>query len=163
MRTARRIGGIGALNAARGVRVVAALEAAKGGAVLLAGFGLLGVVDEGAAQAADALVAHLHLNPAKGIPRIFLAALSEVSNRDLQWLALGAVVYAVLRLAEAFGLWRGRAWAAWLSVASGAIYVPFELYELAHGVTTLRVATLLVNLGVVVYMLHALGVLRRGR
>jgi len=140
----------------RGVRAIALLEAAKGTTVLLAGFGLLVAFDHGAASGIDALVAHLHLNPAKQAPRIFLELLNDASNRDLQWLATGAAVYALLRLAEAFGLWHGRAWAEWLAVASGAIYVPFELYELARGVTPLRIAMLLVNLGVVAYMAFTL-------
>lgn len=135
-----------------GIRAVALFEALKGVTVLLAGFGVLVAFDHGAATTLDALVGHLHLNPAKGAPRIFVEWLDDVSNRDLQWLAAGAAVYASLRLAEAVGLWRGRAWAEWLAVASGAIYLPLELYELAHGVTALRIATLLANLGIVAYM-----------
>lgn len=139
-----------------GVRAVALFEAAKGAAVLLAGFGVLVAVDHGAVARLDALVHHLHLNPAKDAPRVFLALLDDASNRKLQALAAGAFAYASLRLAEAFGLWHGRAWAAWLAIASGAIYVPFELYELAAGATPLRLAMLLVNLVIVAYMALAL-------
>lgn len=140
----------------RGLRVVAMFEAAKGAVVLLAGFGVLLALDHGVAPFADALVRHMHLNPAKEAPRIFLALLNDVSNRELQALAAGALAYAALRLAEAVGLWRARPWAEWLSVVSGALYVPFELYELSHGVTPLRLCMLLLNLGVVAYMALAL-------
>lgn len=145
----------------RGLRVVAALEGSKGLIVLLAGFGVLAIVDDGAARFADALVQHMHLNPAKGIPRIFVAAMSDTSNRELRLLALGAITYSVLRLVEAFGLWRARAWAEWLSIASGAIYIPFELYELANGVTLLKVGMLALNAGIVVYMLQTVRQSRR--
>ncbi len=147
----------------RGLRVVAMFEAAKGMLVLLAGFGVLVIVNHGTAQMADALVLHLHLNPAKGVPRVFVELMNDTSNRQLQALAAGALAYAVLRLAEAFGLWRARAWAEWLSVVSGTIYVPFELYELSRGVTMLRLGMLLVNLGIVAYMLFALWRARQTR
>lgn len=35
---------------------------------------------------------------------------------------------------------------------SGRVYVPFELYELAKGVTALKVATLVIILIIVAYM-----------
>ncbi len=128
------------------------LEASKGLVVLLAGFGLFVGVDRGAAHFAEELVRHMHLNPAKGVPRIFIDLMSDTSNRRLQWLAFGALVYASLRLIEAFGLWRGRSWAEWLAVASGGIYIPFELAELASGVTLFRLGMLALNVGVVAYM-----------
>lgn len=147
----------------RGLRVVAVLEAAKGVVVLLAGFGVLVFIDHGTAQMVDALVEHLHLNPANGVPRVFVELINNASNRQLQGLAAGALANAVLRLAEAFGLWHARAWAEWLSVVSGAIYVPFELYGLSHGVTSLRVGMLALNLGVVGYMVLALRRTRQTR
>lgn len=146
-----------------GLRLVALFEAAKGGVVLLAGFGVLLAVDHGVAQTVDALVRHLHLNPAKNVPRVFVDLMNNVTDRQLQALAAGALAYAVLRLAEAVGLWRARAWAEWLSVASGAIYLPFEVYELARGVTMLRVAMLAANLAVVAYMIYVLRAQRSGR
>lgn len=145
----------------RGLRAVALFEAAKGAAVLLAGFGVLFVVDHGSVAALDALVGHLHLNPAKHAPRIFLELLGDTSNRDLQGLAAGALAYAALRLTEAFGLWHGRAWAAWIAIASGLVYVPFEIAGLAHGANALKVALLVANLAIVAYMVAVLRAQRR--
>lgn len=146
-----------------GLRLVALFEAAKGSVVLLAGFGVLLAVDHGVAQTVDALVRHLHLNPAKNVPRVFVDLMNNVTDRELQALAAGALAYAVLRLAEAVGLWRARPWAEWLSVASGAIYLPFEVYEVARGVTLLRIAMLAANLAVVAYMICVLRAQRAGR
>ncbi|UUZ68137.1 DUF2127 domain-containing protein [Polaromonas sp. P2-4] len=57
-----------------GVRAVAALEAAKGILVLLAGFGLLSLIHHNAQQLAAQVLGHLHLNPANRYPRIFIDA-----------------------------------------------------------------------------------------
>jgi uncharacterized membrane protein (DUF2068 family) len=67
-----------------------------------------------------------------------------------------AAAYAFVRLIEAYGLWRNRTWAKWVAALSGGIYVPFELYELYLGVSWLKLAALLINVAVVVYMGHSL-------
>ncbi|MDF9392668.1 MULTISPECIES: DUF2127 domain-containing protein [Methylococcus] len=144
-----------------GVRVVAALEAAKGFVVLLAGFGVIGLVHRGLEPVADELVRHTHLNLASRYPRIFLDLLENLSDQRLRGLAALAFGYAALRFIEAYGLWRERRWAEWFGVACGGIYVPFELYELAEGVSWLKLSTLAINLAVVGYLGYALWLSRR--
>jgi uncharacterized membrane protein (DUF2068 family) len=58
-------------------------------------------------------------------------------------------------------LWRQRRWAEWLAVISGAIYIPFEVYELLERVSWLSLAALLVNVFIVGIMMNAL--IRRHR
>lgn len=144
-----------------GLRAVAVFEAAKGALVLAAGFGLLSLIHRNVQDFAGQLVAHLHLNPAKGYPRIFLDAVAGVSDARLWMLAALALAYAVVRWIEAYGLWRGRRWAEWFAAASGAIYVPAELYELAHGPDSMKVLLLTVNVCIVAYMILVLAKTRR--
>jgi uncharacterized membrane protein (DUF2068 family) len=73
------------------------------------------------------------------------------------------VAYAVVRWIEAYGLWRARRWAEWFAVLSGAIYVPAELYGLVHHVSPLKVLLLILNVGIVAYMLYILWRLERDR
>jgi len=63
----------------RGLRVVAVFEGAKGGLVLVTGFGLLAFLDRGLHNAAEEIVRHLHLNPARDYPRIFLDAAANMA------------------------------------------------------------------------------------
>lgn len=140
----------------RGVRLVALLEAAKGAVVLVAGFGILEALHVGAARLFDELARHMHLNLAKGTPRIFAELAADTSDQQLQLLAAAAFAYVAVRAVEAYGLWRRRRWAEWFAVASGAIYVPFELYELAQGASVLKVFTLFANLALVAYMASVL-------
>ncbi|MCB1910132.1 MAG: DUF2127 domain-containing protein [Rhodocyclaceae bacterium] len=144
----------------RAIRAVAAIEALKGAVVLLAASGLLSLVHRDLHAMAAALVAHAHLNPAAHYPRIFVDAASHLDSANLRWLALGAAVYALLRLAEAWGLYRERGWAELLAAASGALYVPVELFELVRRPGWLGVALLTVNLAVVAVMLRALAARR---
>ena len=143
------------------LRIVAVFEFAKGALVLIAGLGLLAFVHRDIEDVVEELLLHLHLNPASHIPGIFVALAKRVASMDLWLLAIGAALYAAVRIAEGYGLWNDREWAEWLGGASGLIYVPFELYALTKGVTPVKLATLGFNLLVVAVLADAL--LRRRR
>jgi uncharacterized membrane protein (DUF2068 family) len=143
------------------LRVVAMFEFAKGALVLVAGLGLLVFVHRDIRDVVEELLEHLHLDPASRVPEIFVALAERVTSMDLWLLAIGATVYAAVRIAEGFGLWFDREWAEWLGVASGLIYVPFEIYALAKGITPLKLATLGINLLVVAVLSDALWRRRR--
>jgi len=144
-----------------GVRLVAAVEAAKGFLVLAAGAGLFTLMHRDVEEIAEHIVRVFHLNPASRTPRIFLDLAEHATSTRLQLLALGAVAYATLHLVEAYGLWRERRWAEWLTIAAGGIYIPFELYELSKGVTWAKTGLLAVNLAIVAYLARVLWRTRR--
>jgi uncharacterized membrane protein (DUF2068 family) len=145
------------------LRVVAVFEFAKGALVLAAGAGLLAFMHRDIRDVVTELLLHLHLNPASRIPGIFVALAERATSMDLWLLALGAALYASVRIAEGYGLWFDREWAQWLGALSGALYVPLELYALREGVTPLKLATLGVNLFVVAVLSDALRRRRRYR
>jgi uncharacterized membrane protein (DUF2068 family) len=66
-----------------------------------------------------------------------------------------------VRLVEAYGLYRERAWAEVLAALSGGIYIPFELTELVHRPTGLAALLLALNIAIVAFMLHALNARRK--
>jgi uncharacterized membrane protein (DUF2068 family) len=145
----------------RGLYVVALFEGAKGVVVLLAGFGLLSFIHKDLHGAAVRLVEHAHLNPASHYPRIFLDLTERITDARLWSLALAAATYAVVRLIEAVGLWLRKSWAEWFAILTGVLYIPIEIFEVARSVTWPRVTILVVNLGVVGYLLLILK--RNGR
>jgi uncharacterized membrane protein (DUF2068 family) len=144
-----------------GVRAVAALEAAKGVLVLAAGLGLLSLLHRDVQDVGERIVHHFHLDPAKHYPNIFLKAAENLTDARIVLLAAGAAAYALVRLVEAYGLWRGRRWAEWLSALSGAFYIPFEIGHLRHHPTWLSWGALVVNVLVVLLMCAALWRSRR--
>jgi uncharacterized membrane protein (DUF2068 family) len=144
------------MRLASGVRAVAILEAAKGLLVIAAGFALLTLVHGNAQRIAEELVHHLHLNPAKGTPRVFIELAGNLFDRRLWLPAALAGAYCAMRFIEAYGLWRARRWAEWFAAASGGVYIPFEIYELLRGVSWLKLGTLAVNVVVVAYMAYVL-------
>ena len=137
------------------LRAVASLELAKGMVVLLLGFGAVSLVHKDAWDVAETLLHFLHVNPDHHhYAQVFLNLADNVTDAKLWAMAAGAAAYSVVRFVEAYGLWRERTWAEWFALISGALYVPFEAYELVHRPTSIRLAVLLINLGIVFYMLY---------
>lgn len=136
--------------------VVAAIEAAKGTIVLLAGFGLLGLLHKDLHALSGDIVAHLHMDPARKYPHIFIDLMSSLNDRRL-WLMSGmALLYSTIRFAEAYGLWKQKTWAEWLALVGGCIYLPFEVYEVFKKPSLIHVSALVVNLVIVLLMAKVL-------
>ncbi len=139
-----------------GLRTVALFEAGKGLLVLAAGSGLLLLVNRDAEAIAERLLEHLHLNPAHHYPQIFLQIATRATPGWLRLIALGALIYSVIRLTEAVGLWHAKRWAEWLGVVTGLVYVPFEVLALVRRVSIGPAVALVANIGIVVYLGWAL-------
>jgi uncharacterized membrane protein (DUF2068 family) len=144
------------MPAASSLRAVALFEAAKGLLALVAGSGVLLLLHHDVRTLALRLVEHAHLNPAAHYPHLFLDAVARVQDMRLWLLVAGVLAYAAIRFAEAYGLWRGRAWAELLAALSGGIYLPLEVLEMVRRPGWLSAAMLALNLAVVALMLRNL-------
>ena len=134
------------------IRAVAVFEASKGVLVVLAGLGVLSW-HRGLQRAVDVVIGHLHLNPAKHHPHVFEVVARDASSH-MVLLTVGAATYVLGRFIEAYGLWGGRRWAVWLAASTAAIYLPFELVELARRPNSVAVVALVINLVIIIYLLR---------
>jgi len=71
--------------------------------------------------------------------------------------AVAAVVsaYAALEATEMMGLWFTKRWAEYLTFVATAVLIPLEVYEIAGGVSALKVVTLVINVAIAAYLLWA--------
>ena len=60
--------------------------------------------------------------------------------------------YALLQLAEGIGLWSLKRWGEYVAAVGTSVFLPLEVYELTKEITWLKVGALVVNLGLVVYL-----------
>ena len=146
---------------AEALRAIAIFEALKGAAVIVAGFGLLGLLHRDVLHIATELVDFLHLSHEGRYGHFFLAAAERLGDAHLMTIAAGAVLYVVVRFVEAYGLWFGRRWAEWFAAASGAIYIPFEVRHLRPGHLAIPLAALTLNIAIIAFMLYSLYAKRR--
>jgi uncharacterized membrane protein (DUF2068 family) len=138
----------------RALRAIASVEFVKGLVVLLAGFGVLSLVHRDAWDVAESFLEWLHISPDAHYAQVFLNLANQVTDTKLWFVAIGALAYSSLRFVEAYGLWKELAWAEWLALVSGAIYLPFEIFELARRPDWIRLVIFLVNLAVVLYIAY---------
>ena len=135
-----------------GLRSIATFEAIKGALVLAVGFGVWRLRHRDIDDVVDRIVSFFHLNPEGHLSNIFSKAAEHLTEKTLLLVALGALVYSIIRFAEAYGLWHARPWAEWFALISGTIYVPFEIHALMHHPNPIKWAILLINIGIILYM-----------
>ncbi len=80
---------------------MALIEGTKGMLVLAAGLGLFALAHRDLQSMAEQLVRHLHLNPARHLPRIFLHLAANLSDRRLWLFASAAIIYSTISFVEA--------------------------------------------------------------
>jgi uncharacterized membrane protein (DUF2068 family) len=151
----------GKINIVKGIRIIALFEACKGIIILLAGFALLKLVHGELQLVADNVVRHLHMNPARHYPHIFLDAVAGISDSKIKYLALFAFLYSVVRFIEAYGLWHFKTWAEWFAILSGGIYIPVELFGLFRHATFIKGSIFIINLFIVLYLIYVRVLIRK--
>ncbi|RPF36368.1 DUF2127 domain-containing protein [Streptomyces sp. TLI_185] len=73
-------------------------------------------------------------------------------HSTLVLVAVLLLVYALIELVEAVGLWYAKRWAEYLTVVATAAFLPLEIYELTEHVSYLKIATLVLNILAVLYI-----------
>jgi uncharacterized membrane protein (DUF2068 family) len=139
------------------LRAVASLELFKGLVVLLAAVGVLLLVRrEDPWDIADSLLRLVHISPDHHFAQVFLDWADSLTEAKIWTIAAVAVSYSFLRFVEAYGLWYAKAWAEWIALISGTVYLPFEIYKVAYRPSLFHIAVLLINVAVVLYMVYEL-------
>jgi uncharacterized membrane protein (DUF2068 family) len=141
----------------RVLRAVATFELTKGLIVLFAACGIVLVMHRADPwDIADGLLRLLHISPDHHFAQVFLDWADSLTDAKLWTVAGVASAYSLLRFIEAYGLWYARAWAEWIALISGTLYLPFEIYKLIHRPSPFHIGVLLTNLAVVLYMAYVL-------
>ncbi len=135
---------------------IAVFEAVKGVAAIAASLGLLSLAHKDVRRIAYALIGHFHLDPEAHYPQLLIETANWIATSNFYSLLAVAVLYAVIRLVEAYGLWKDRAWAEWLAALSGSLYLPLEVNHLIAHTTTINACVLIGNLAVVIFMVFRL-------
>ena len=138
----------------RALHAIALFEAIKGFAALIASIGLLRLLhgDNDIRSLTLALLWRFHLDPSTAYPELLLHYADMLSAIDLRSAAPIAAAYIIIRLAEAYGLWKEKTWAEWLAALSGALYIPLEIAHLVHRTTLINATVLIANVGIVCFM-----------
>ena len=139
-----------------GLAVIAVFKVVKGLLLLLVGLGLLKLVHAEIATLFSLLIEALHLNADSRIIHALVLKVDALQPHSVLVAGLVSLGYAGLLLLEGVGLWLERSWAAYLTVISTSLLLPFGLYEVIDRVTILRAGLLILNLVIVLYLIRQL-------
>src|SRR6516162_9358530 len=134
------------------LRLIAFFKLLKATLLVAAGIGALGLLNPHTAKAitgwATALAADRHYHLLDSL----VSYVVDVDERTLRLLSIGSFLYAMLFYTEGFGLFLDKLWAEYLTIATTAGLVPFELFELSRRITPLKIQVLVANLLIVAYL-----------
>ena len=139
-----------------GLTVIAVFKVMKGLLLLFLGLGLLKLVHAEIATLFSLLIEALHLNADSRLIHALVLKVDALQPHTLLLAGLVSLGYAGMFLVEGIGLWLELTWAAYLTVVSTSLLLPFELYEVIEQVSMLRVGVLLLNLVIVFYLVSQL-------
>ena len=139
-----------------GLAVIAVFKVVKGLLLLLVGLGLLKLVHAEIATLFSLLIEALHLNADSRLIHVLVLKVDALQPNSVLLAGLVSLGYAGMLLVEGIGLWLEFAWAAYLTVVSTSLLLPFELYEVIEQVSILRIGVLLLNLVIVLYLISQL-------
>jgi len=125
------------------------------------GFGALRLVGKDVGDITGQIVSALRFNPESRLINFVLDQASLLNDPMLRRIGLVAFCYAGLSLAEGIGLYLEKAWGEFLTLFITASFLPWEVFEVSRRVTWVRIALLIVNTLVFVYLLKVVAVRRK--
>ena len=139
-----------------GLAVIAVFKVVKGLLLFLLGLGLLKLMHAEIATLFSLLIEVLHLNADSRFIHTLVLKVDALQPNSVLLAGLISLGYAGMLLVEGIGLWMELTWAAYLTVVSTGLLLPFEIYEVVEQVSMLRIGVLLLNLVIVVYLISQL-------
>jgi uncharacterized membrane protein (DUF2068 family) len=136
------------------LRTIAAFKFVKALLLVMAGAGVLHLVHQDVASLAERMVETFHMDPGNPYISHALSRVANLTPKQLHGIGIVAFIYAGLFLLEGIGLWSLKRWGEWLTVVITGSLLPVEIYESLHRPTVLRVAVLLMNAAIVVYLVR---------
>jgi uncharacterized membrane protein (DUF2068 family) len=142
---------------------IGVLKLLKATLLVAVGLGAFRLVHEDAERIVREWVREMRVDPDNHLIHEVLVKLSAVTPNQLQALAAGTFIYAALFLVEGVGLVLRKRWAEYLTVVVTSLLIPLEVYELLQRFTVVRLAVLVVNVAIVVYLIVRLRMTRKTR
>ena len=139
-----------------GFWVIGTYKLVKAFLLLAAGFFFLYLARAGVSSGLEHVVAWLRINPADHCVRMAASWLDGMDRRHLNGIGLAIILYGLLYVAQSVGLLLRRRWGAYLVIVSTGFLIPVEAYETVQRVTPMRLGVLVLNVGIVLYLVEKL-------
>jgi uncharacterized membrane protein (DUF2068 family) len=139
-----------------GLRAIALFEAGKGVLAFAASCGLLSLRHTDLHAVTDAFLLRHGIDPERHYTRLVIETVAQATHLHAGQIAAVGFAYALIRLVEGYGLWRGKHWAEWFAVISAGLYLPWELAHLARHPRPFTAGIIIFNLALIWYLARLL-------
>jgi uncharacterized membrane protein (DUF2068 family) len=138
----------------RGLLLIAGFKLFKGLVLLGLAVGALKLLHKDVAAEAERWIEFLRVDAHNHYIHRLLEKLSILDARRLKELSVGTFFYSALFLTEGIGLALAKRWAEYFTVVSTSLFIPLEVYELAKHASIAKGVLVLVNAGIVAYLVR---------
>jgi uncharacterized membrane protein (DUF2068 family) len=145
------------------VQVIAAFKLTGAVLLTLVGLGALHLVTADAVTVVRDWIGRFGGDLEGATARAIIARVAGIPEGRFELVGFGALGYAAMLVTQGIGLLRGKTWAEWLTVLVTASFVPLECWEIARGPTAAKVALLVVNSAIVIYLVRHLRAKQRAQ
>lgn len=134
--------------------VIGILKLAKAALFAAMGFGVIKLLHKDVADILMRAAIALRFDPENRAVNLILEKAALLSSHRLKLISFVLLLYAVVDVIEGVGLILKKTWAEYLTLILTASFLPWEFYQIARRVTTLKVGLTVINVVVVAYLAY---------
>jgi uncharacterized membrane protein (DUF2068 family) len=139
---------------AKMLRLIAVFKLMKAMLMLVVGIGALTLIHTDIVSVLGHWIQKLGLDPGSRYLGHALLTAAALTPSKIRVLGAGSFFYAGLFLTEGIGLWLLKRWAEWFTIILTSTLIPVEVYEIYRHANALKILVLVVNLGLVGFLIH---------
>src|SRR4051812_8300732 len=136
-----------------GFQIIGVYKLVTAGLSLVLAFELSRLFKTDLRASLELLIRFVRLDPDNAIIHAVILRLAGIDRKQLQWIEAGTIGYAILHTIEGIGILRGKRWGGLLIILATSSLIPLECYEILLRRSLPRIAALVLNLGIVVYLI----------
>jgi uncharacterized membrane protein (DUF2068 family) len=153
---------LGRIGHERGLLLVGLFKLSKAIFFTAVGAGALDLMNKNISDVVLRIIDALRIDPERHFVGILMEHVGLIQPHQLRRAGILSFLYAMVCVVEGTGLMLEKRWAEYFTVMLTAIGLPWESYELLERYSPYKVALLVINLGVLLYLLWILKKRREG-
>jgi uncharacterized membrane protein (DUF2068 family) len=136
----------------RWVIAIGVLKLVKAVLFILLGIGAIKLLHKDLVDEVTHFIVDLRFDPEGRFVNLILEKVALINPHRLRLISLAIFAYAALDIIEGTGLVLRKTWAEYVTLILTASFLPWEMFEIFHHVTWLKIVLTLLNIAVVVYL-----------
>ena len=130
------------------------IKLGKGTLLLLAALGVFSLANADLSEVYQSVLRWINVDPEQHFFVSLAKTISAITPSNVYWVAAGTAFYSMFSLVEGVGLVFRVGWAGWLAIGESAFFIPIEVHHLMGRFSLTVFVILLINIGIVWYLLQ---------